>query len=127
MAEKKITKKDMFTMIIEMTHAVSEPLAVAGYDAQAIRDFANHEIALLDKKSEKAGSSKAKKENEEIMDALYLELVDLDKAVTISEFQKESEVAAQYSNQKISALFKLMDGTRVEKAVVKGKSYFKAI
>ena len=61
------------------------------------------------------------------MDALYDELSEIGKAVTITEFQKASEYASQFSNQKISALFKLMDNKRVEKTVVKGRSYFKAI
>lgn len=118
MAEKKVTKKEMFTKLLALE-------AVKG-DAEMVK-FIEHEIALLDKKSEKSGSSKAKKENLEIMERLCSELATLGKAVTISELQKESEYASQFSNQKISALFKLMDGVQVEKAVVKGKSYFKAI
>ena len=118
MAEKKITKKDRFNQLLEIPEVAENEELVA---------FIKHEIELLEKKGSKSGATKTQKENEGIMNFLYDELVALGKAVTITEFMKSSEYAGQFSNQKISALFKLMDGTRVEKTVEKGKSYFKAI
>ena len=115
---EKITKKDRFNQLLVIEEVAQNEDLVA---------FIKHEIELLEKKSSKSGSTKTQKENVEIMNALYEELVAIGKAVTISEFQKMSEKASVYSNQKISALFRLMDGTRVEKTVEKGKSYFKAI
>ena len=116
--EKKITKKERFAQLLLIEEVAQNEDLVA---------FINHEIELLEKKASKSGSTKTQKENAEIMDALYEELIALDKAVTISEFQKLSEKASQFSNQKISALFRLMDCTRVEKTTEKSKSYFKAI
>ena len=45
-ATKKITKKDMFNEIIKMMNG--EQMSVS---AQAVIDFANHEIELLNKNS----------------------------------------------------------------------------
>jgi hypothetical protein len=117
--EKKITKKERFNQLLAIAEvSVNEELVA----------FINHEIELLDKKSAKKGSTKTQKENEEIMVKLYDELLGLG-AVTITEFQKVSEYAGSFSNQKISALFKTMIEKRgtVEKTVIKGKTYFKAI
>ena len=118
--EKKITKKEMFAMLLE----------VEGVKGNAeMEAFIKHEIELLEKKASKSGSSKTQKENVEIRANLLTALAEVGKAVTISEFQKESEYASQFSNQKISALFKTMveKDCTVEKTVEKGKSYFSAI
>lgn len=118
MAEKKITKKEMFAMLLE----------VEGVKGNAeMEAFIRHEIELLEKKSSKSGSTKTQKENEEIKAKLVEALAEVGKAVTITEFQKASEYASMFSNQKISALFKQLEGTQVEKTVEKGKSYFSVI
>ena len=120
MAEKKITKKDRFNQLLKIAEVATNEDLVA---------FIKHEIELLDKKSAKSGTTKTQKENEVLMEQLYTDLVEIGQVVTITEFQKVSEVASGLSNQKISALFKNMiekKGT-VEKSVVKGKTYFKAI
>jgi hypothetical protein len=114
--EKKITKREMFTRLLEIVKG-----------DEVMTAFINHEIELLDRKKSGTKPTKAQAENIALMDTLYEELRAIDKAVTITEFQKLGGKAAELSNQKISALFKLMDGTRVEKTVEKGKSYFKAI
>lgn len=118
--EKKMTKKDRFNQLLEIESVAQNEDLVA---------FIEHEIELLTKKSTGSGATKTQKENAVIMETLRNELANLGKAVTVSEFQKESEYAGQFSNQKLSALLKLMvekSGT-VEKAVVKGKSYFKTV
>ena len=121
MAEKKITKKDRFNQLLEIESVKQNEDLVA---------FIKHEIELLEKKAgSKSGATKTQKENEEIKVKLLQALAEVGKPVTVSEFQKESEYASQFSNQKLSALLKLMkenDGT-VEKAVVKGKSYFAVV
>ena len=118
--EKKITKKERFNQLLGIAEVSANEELVA---------FIQHEIELLEKKSAKSGVTKTQKENEEIMNRLYAELSEINGVVTISEFQKISEYASQFSNQKISALFKTMiekKGT-VEKSIVKGKTYFKAL
>lgn len=118
--ERKITKKDRFNQLLAMESVQANEDLVA---------FIQHEIELLVKKSAKAGTTKTQKENEVLMEQLYADLLECGQVVTITEFQKISEVASTLSNQKISALFKLMienKGT-VEKSIVKGKTYFKAV
>lgn len=118
--ERKITKKERFAEIIEIATELGR---------EDLVDFCNHEIELLDKKASKSGESKSKKENEKLMNILYEELIGIGKAVTITEFMKASptSVEQELSNQKITSLFSKMVGTRVEKVVLKGKSYYSAI
>lgn len=117
--EKKITKKEMFAKLLAVKE-VSEN--------KEFVEFIQHEIDLLNKKSSKSGSTKTQKENMEIKAKLLKALAEIGKAVTITEFQKISEYASQFSNQKISAMFKQLETTgEVEKTVVKGKSYFEAL
>ena len=118
--ERKITKKERFAEIIEIATELGR---------EDLVDFCNHEIELLDKKASKSGESKSKKENEKLMNILYEELIGIGKAVTITEFMKASptSVERELSNQKITSLFSKMVGTRVEKVVLKGKSYYSAI
>lgn len=117
--EKKITKKEMFVKLLAVKE-VSEN--------KEFVDFIQHEIDLLNKKSSKSGSTKTQKENMEIKAKLLKALAEIGKAVTITEFQKFSEYASQFSNQKISAMFKQLETAgEIEKTVVKGKSYFEAL
>ena len=113
---RKLTKRELFGQARE--------LAIAN-DREDLVAFIDHELELLDKKASASGNSKTQKENLEIIERLYSELANIDRAVTISEFQKESEYAGTLSNQKISALFKkLVDNGRIIKTVDKKKSYF---
>lgn len=116
----KVTKKDRFMEIIEIATKLGR---------EDLIDFCNHEIALLDRKASKSGESKSKKENAELMNALYEELAEIGKAVTISEFMKLSTVVEEkeLSNQKVSSLFTKMKGEKVDRTVIKGKAYYSAI
>ena len=116
----KVTKKDRFMEIIEIATELGR---------EDLIDFCNHEIKLLDKKASKSSESKTKKENVELMNALYEELAEIGKAVTISEFMKLSTVVEEkeLSNQKVSSLFTKMKGEKVDRTVIKGKAYYSAI
>ena len=116
----KVTKKDRFMEIIEIATELGR---------EDLIDFCNHEIELLDKKASKSSESKTKKENAELMNTLYEELVEIGKAVTISEFMKLSTVVEEkgLSNQKVSSLFTKMKGEKVDRTVIKGKAYYSAI
>ena len=117
--EKKITKKDRFNQLLAIDEVSMNDELVA---------FIQHEIELLEKKAGKSGSTKQQKENEEIMANLLTELSEIGQAVTISDFQKKSEYASMFSNQKISALFRnMIKNGEIEKTTEKGKSYFSAI
>ena len=116
---KKLTKKDLFGQARELAVANGREDLVA---------FIDHEIELLNKKASTSGESKTQKENLVIMDKLYNELANMDRAVTISEFQANSEYASTLSNQKISALFKKMvEAGKVAKTTEKKKSYFSIV
>lgn len=112
--EKKLTKKEYFTMI--------ERICADNADIVA---FCEHEIELLNKKNSKSGATKTQKENELIKNSIVEALAEIGKPVTISEFQNANSDMAQYSNQKLSALFKqLVESNIVVKTTDKKKSYF---
>ena len=113
MATIKTTKRDNFNAIL----AILATVEVA--NKAELTEFITHEIDLLDKKSANAKTkpSKAQAENDGIKTA--------DVAMTITEFQTAYPDFAEYSNQKMSALFKqLVDNGTLVKTVVKKKSYF---
>ena len=121
MATVKVTKKDYFNALraLVVDTEVENKTALIG--------FIDNELALLAKKANSAKSkpSKAQAENEGIKTAIIAALNDAEKALTITEFQTAYPEFAEYSNQKLSALFKqLVDAGAVEKTVVKKKSYF---
>ena len=96
-----------------------------------MEDFIKHEIELLDKK--KSSSSKKTQENKsansELANELYIALSELNKPVTITEFQKESTSGiATLSNQKISYLLRILvsDGL-VVRTEEKKKAYFSVV
>ena len=68
---------------------------------------------------------KAQAENDGIKTAIIEAFKTADVAMTITEFQTAYPDFAEYSNQKMSALFKqLVDNGTLAKTVVKKKSYF---
>ena len=117
---KKITKKEMFAVIAETINAVEVE------NKAEMLNFIAHEIELLEKKSSKSGQTKTQKENELLKAELLTALGEMDKPVTISEFQSLSTAeVATLSNQKLSALLNQMaKAETVVKTVEKKKSYF---
>lgn len=115
MAEtKKMTKRDYFAVIREMV--IDNPELVS---------FIDHEVELLDRKNSSKGQTKTQKENELLMANIVSELEKIANPVTISEFQKQSAEFADFTNQKLSALFKkLVDNGTVVKTTDKKKSFF---
>ena len=121
MATVKVTKKDYFNALRNLVVDTEVENKIA------LIDFIDNELALLAKKANSAKSkpSKAQAENEGIKTAIIAALNEAEKALTITEFQTAYPEFAEYSNQKLSALFKqLVDAGAVEKTVVKKKSYF---
>ena len=121
MATVKVTKKDYFNALRNLV------VNTEVENKTALIDFIDNELALLAKKANSAKSkpSKAQAENEGIKTAIIAALNEAEKALTITEFQTAYPEFAEYSNQKMSALFKqLVDAGAVEKTVVKKKSYF---
>jgi hypothetical protein len=122
---KKMTKKEMFAMVINV---VSETEAE---NKEEMLKFLNHEVELLKKKSGKSGETKTQKENKILMEQLVEALGEMEKPVTISEFQsKSTHEVATLSNQKLSSLLKKLveeENPRVVKTVEKKKSYFSVV
>ena len=120
--EKKMTKKEMFTLI-----------ATLNASNQAIVDFCNHEIELLDNKKSN-GNKKANEKVAKETEIVYNALVSVDRAVSASELIAETDLSALVnesgvvSTQKVSALLKkLIDDGKVEKYTDKKKTYFKIV
>ena len=116
--EKKLTKKEMFIMLLEIKEV---------YNNENLVNFIKHEIDLLDKKANKS-SSKRTNANVALKTELLEELTQIGKAVTISEFMKLSEIVKEkeLSNQKVSSLFSQMKDDTIDRTVIKGKAYFSA-
>ena len=89
-------------------------------------DFINHELELLNRKSGKSGQTKTQKENELLMTQLLMAFEEMERPVTISEFQATSSFEiCTLSNQKLSALLKkLVESGKMVKTTDKKKSYF---
>lgn len=114
--EKKLTKKEVFGMLLEVKEVASNEIFV---------DFINHELELLDRKSSKSTMSKTQLENEEIKKSIVIALTEIAKPVTITELQELNTEMSKYSNQKLSALLKkLVENKEVQKTIDKKKSYF---
>lgn len=114
--EKKITKKEMFKMVVELATKNGR---------NDIVEFANHEIELLENKANRTTLTATQKENENIKVTILKELARIATPVTITDLQAQSEVLKDFSNQKISALLKqLVDNKQVVKVTDKKKSYF---
>lgn len=118
--EKKMTKKEMFTLI-----------ATLNASNQAIVDFCNHEIELLDNKKSN-GNKKANEKMEKSVELVYTALVSVGRAVTTSELIAETDLSALVnesgvvSTQKVSAMLKkLKEQGKVESYTDKKKTYFR--
>lgn len=119
MAEKKMTKKDMFGAII----AVIEGTDYAHKD-EAIK-FLAHEIELLDHKSANSGMTKRQKENVEVNKLIKDALFEVAKPITITDLIAASPSLKPYTPQRISALLKIMkDNGEVIRTEDKKKAYF---
>lgn len=116
MENKKLTKREVFSKMLEVEAIASNELFV---------EFINHELELLDRKSSKSTQTKTQVENEGIKNAIVESLERVAKAVTITELQELDSEMANYSNQKLSALLKqLVAENRVVKTFDKKKAYF---
>jgi hypothetical protein len=120
--EKKMTKKEMFTLIAT---------ELAGN--QAVVDFCNHEIELLEKKKSN-GNAKANEKVSKETELVYSAMKAINRPITASELIAETDLtelaneSGVVSTQKVSALLKkLVDSGKVEKYTEKKKTYFKIV
>lgn len=116
MAEKRVTKKENFVKIEEILRGMGE---------DTLADVMAHEIELVSKK--RNGETKAQKANKELVEVVFDILANAENAMTATEIlnvAKDNGVEGITSNQKVSALLKML-GDRVEKVVDGKKSTFK--
>ena len=119
MANAKITKKEVVTMMLADERIISN----ADYKA-----YLENELKLLTKKADSKKPSKVQVANEGLKATLVEVLVAQAKPVTVSELIKADTRLADFSNQKISALCSsLKKSNLVDKVEDKRKSYYKAI
>lgn len=115
MMEKKMTKKEMFAMVIEVVESVEVK------HKEEMLGFLAHEVELLERKSSKSATTKTQLENEKLMAKLKEALAEIGKPATVTELMPLVEL----SNQKISALLRIMkERGEVVKTIEKKKSYF---
>ena len=110
----KVTQRDYFNQIIALA-------TENGRDD--IVEFCEGRIAMLDKKSANKRPSKTAEANAEL--ATVIEGVLTSEGATVSEIMAKSDALAGLSNQKVSAVLRLMvaDG-KVVKTTDKKKSLF---
>lgn len=114
---EKMTKKEYFGAIAEIVKGADTD------NRDEILAFIDRQVELLSKKSNT--KTKTQKENEVLVEGVYDALVAIEKPVTVTELQEANEDMAAYSNQKLSALLRmLVNAGRVVKTVDKKKSYF---
>ena len=117
MAEKRVTKKENF-------EAIKAILVDGGYDELA--EVMNHEIELVSKK--RNTQTKAQKANVELVEKVYDILAEAGRAMTATEVfntAKDNGIDEITSNQKASALLRmLVNDKRVNKIVDGKKSTF---
>ena len=113
MAEKLTKREIINSMLAEESIAKNS----------TYKAFLEHEIELLNKKSERKKPTKAQEANAEIKEIILEALKNM--SGTVTEIQKVSPNLEGCSNQKISALLKqLVESGKVTKTIDKKKSIF---
>ena len=117
--EKKLTKREKFTMLLEIPEVSDNPL---------LSEFVEHEIELLDKKNATKGDKKPterQKQNASVAD-MVVEAMTANRLYTITELLKEVPgLPEDMTNQRMTHIVKgLMDSGKVVKTVDKRKSFF---
>lgn len=112
---KKITKRDRFNALLNMTEVKADPDMVA---------FIEHELELLAKKNSADKKPTAQQTANEAIKAAILESMADNRLYTISELIKEIPACSELTNQRVSALMRQMIGTSIVRVEDKRKAYF---
>lgn len=117
MSNKKMTKRDYFTAILNK------------YDLTADeKSFIEHELELLAKKNSSEKKPTAQQVANEGLKSVILNVLTKNGGLmTITDIQKSCAELSELSNQRISAIVRQMVGISVERVEDKRKAYFKAI
>lgn len=124
MAEKKLTKKDKYGMLLGMLNGE----VVSEENKTILEEFIGNEVALLERKASKVDSKK-NEEHEALMSSIKIALYNKGSKMTCSEIVKavNTTEGADYSLNKISAMLTKMGekGTNeVVKTMEKKVAYF---
>lgn len=118
MTNKKITKREYFTMLMELDSVKERPELV---------EFIKHEIELLARKNSSGGEKKptaVQIANTALKEAMYNEMEE-NRVYTVSEMIKVLPSCDGLSTSKVSAMLRQMEEAgKVSKIVEKRKSYF---
>ena len=117
---KKMTKKDYFNELKNIP-AVAEN--------EALMNFIDHEIELLEKKNSSEKKPTATQKANEGLKVVILEVLKAHKdPMTITEMMKANAELGELTNQKISAIIRLMlKEETVDRIEDKKKAYFKVV
>jgi DNA-binding transcriptional ArsR family regulator len=116
----KVTKKDNFEALKLIVEVSGAP------NAEALTQFIDHEIELLNKKHSSGKLTATQVENETIKTKIVEALAEVGKPVTVTELLKLDGL--DYSSQKISALLKqLKDAGKVVSVKEKKVTYFSLV
>ena len=117
----KVAKRVIFTRMLNDENIKSNSL---------YKELLEHEIELLDRKSANRTGGTKNTENVKLAEKLYNLLKTSNAETTIAEILQTSEFGIDkgFNSQKIVAIMKiLVADNKVEKIVVKRKTYYKAV
>lgn len=119
MAEKKITKREVLTAMLEVEGIASNEM---------FTEFINHELELLEKKTANRKSAKSDETNVKLANLVFDTLAEKGVGLTASEVIKANAEFNGLSTPKMTALLKiLMDEKRVVRIEEGKKVTFKAV
>ena len=109
MENKKLTKAQKFEMLANIEAVKADPI---------LAEFIAKELALLDKKSEKRKPTATQQANIDLMNAICAGMEN-GRAYSIGELIKEVPECAGLSNQKVTAMVRMMMPERLTRVVEK--------
>ena len=122
----KLVKRDYYNAVIV---AAENGVDFGTITAEQMKEFAEHEVELLDKKKESAKANPSSKTtaNEEIREKILNKLAENpNRLYTITDMQKEFDFLEGKSNQSVSALVRpMVESGEVERIEEKRKAYFR--
>lgn len=121
MANKKLTKKEKFNMVLALIPAENTELV----------EFIKHELELLERKTTGSDKVKAKKnaENEKLKADLLMALAEYGKPVTVTDFHDKSpSTVATLSVSKLTSLLtSLKTDGKVVRTEIKKRPYYSVV
>ena len=117
---EKRTQRDFYNGLIAFVNGESTDIT-----PDEFVDFCNGRIAMLDKKSANKKPSKTAEQNEVLKSVILESLTAIGEPVTVSDLIAKTPALAGLSNQKVSAVLKMMkDEGTVNKVIDKKKALF---